>query len=340
MQRVRSRRAFVGQVVRLGAAAGGMWFVGGCGLVSGLDPQGRMRRVGFLNASLSSTGANNRLALVGALRETGWIEGDNLTMVWRHAELVEEQLPVLAAELVALPVDVLVAGGAAAVQRLMRATSSVPIVWIGFEDPLAAGWVTNLARPQGNVTGAMYGVGTDLDGKRMQLLAELVPGLRRVAYFWNSALAGTVGLSFVEDAASRLGIELLLVEARALPDIENAFLTAQAWSAQALLVSGFNPYASAQPLLAELAARTRLPAIYVAPGYVNVGGLMAYGSSSTPAYRRAGFMVDKLLRGARPADLPIERPNQLDFVVNRRVLNDLGLVLPASMAVQVTEWVD
>jgi len=250
------------------------------------------------------------------LRELGYVEGQNVVIEWRYAEEKVDRLAALAAELVQRQVDVLVAmGGTPVALAAKRATTRIPIVMTNVGDPVETGLVANLARAGGNITG-LTTLSPELSGKRLELLKEVVPGLSRVAVLWNPANpSAALQRRETEAAARALGLRVQVLEARGPDDFEGAFKAAR--GAGAVLPLGDPAFTRQRTRLTDLADRSRLPAMYVFREFVESGGLMSYGVNLRNNYRRAAYFVDRILKGAKPADLPVEQPTQFELVINR-----------------------
>ncbi len=265
------------------------------------------------------------------LRELGYVEGQNIRLEYRFAELRLERLPGLATELVALKVDVIVASNQVSALAAKQATKTIPIVFALAGDPVASGLVTSLARPGGNVTGlsVLY---SELAGKWLELLTQAVPRVSRVAVLWQP---GGVGertekdiLKEADVAARALGVRLQFVEARGPADLDRAFSDMARARAGALTVFGGAMLLVERRRLVELAAKNRLPAVYTTREFVDAGGLMSYGPHLADLFRRAATYVDKILKGAKPGDLPVEQPTKFDLVINLKAAKALGLTIP------------
>jgi len=279
-------------------------------------------------------------ALKEGLRELGYVEGKNIGFEYRWAEGREERLPSLATDLVRIKVDVIVAsGGAPAVRATMRATTAIPIVMLVGPDPVEAGLVASLARPGGNVTGLTYQI-DELPGKWLELLKETVPKLSRVAALWDPG-NGEGMLNISERAARSLGLQLQALKVGRPDDYASAFAEARKRRAQAVVVLGspFN-YANRERIVA-LAAKHRLPAMYDQRDFVvGSGGLMSYGPDFYALFRRGATYVDKILKGARPADLPVERPTRFELVINMKAAKALGLKIPQSVLLRADRVIE
>ena len=294
---------------------------------------GRVPRIGFL----SVTSPSDRPPLLDAfrqgLRELGWVEGQNIVIDYRYAEGRVDRLPDLAAELVRLKVDLIVASaGTQAATAAKNATETIPIVMIAVRDPVGTGLIASLARPGGNVTGVSGSAGLEIVAKQLELLKETVPKIRRVAILSNPANAyHQLAIREVNVAARSLGVQLQLLEARGPNEFDGAFAAMATERVGALLVLSDAIFNSHRTRLADLAARSRLPAAYGVRESVEAGGLMSYGPSFLDLYRRSAAYVDKILKGAKPADLPVEQPTKFELVINLKTAKALGLTIPPSL---------
>src|SRR2546425_52155 len=290
-------------------------------------------RLGYLAADRA---ANPHLqeAFRQGLRELGYVEGRNLVIEYRDAEGKLERFPALAAELVALKVDVIVASGTLAALAAKQATRTVPIVFSPAADPVASGLVTSVARPGGNVTGLSL-LYSELVGKWLELLKQAIPGVSRVAVLWQPGAFGERTekdmLKGVEVAARALGVRLQFVETRGPEDFDRAFSEMTRARAGALTVLPSNMFVSERRRLVDLAAKNRLPAVYPWREIVDTGGLMSYGPNLADSYRRAATYVDRILKGAKPADLPVEQATKFELVINLKTAKALGLTIPQSV---------
>jgi len=265
------------------------------------------------------------------LRDLGYIEGKNIAIEFRNAEAKLDRLPSLASELVGLKVDLIVVLEPPAVRAVMDATKTIPIVIRSTDDPVEAGFVASLARPGGNVTG-LTSISGELYGKRLGLLQETVRGLSRVAVLWNPDFpSGPQRFKNIEAQAKPLGIQLGSSEARRAEDFESAFRAAVKGRAQALITLRNPLIISQQQRIAELAAKNRLPAVYDDREFVEAGGLMSYGTNLADLYRRAATYVDKILKGAKPADLPVEQPMKFELIINLKAAKQIGLTIPPNV---------
>lgn len=304
--------------------------------------QKSMPVIGFLGSA--EPGVLAMVAFRQGLRELGYVEGSNILIEYRWAEGKMERLPVLAAELVALKVDViLTAGGTVAALAAKQATMTVPIVFGVVGDPIAEGLVTSLARPGGNLTG-LSNVTNDLIGKWLELLKQVAPGISLIAVLMKPDSmpeeARKIRLKEVAVSGQALGIQLQVVEARGPADFDRAFSEMSAMGAGALLVLATPVFDIGRQRIVDLAAKDRLPSMYASRNYVESGGLMCYGPKLADLYRRAAGYVDKILKGAKPADLPVEQPTKFELVINRRTANALGLTVPHMLLAQADEVIE
>jgi putative ABC transport system substrate-binding protein len=290
----------------------------------------KVPRIGFLTTSPSDFPDRNEAFRQG-LRELGYIEGKNIVIEWRYTEGERDRHPALTAELVRLKVDIIVAGSPTATVFLKEATSTIPIVMGYHTDPVGTGLVASLARPGGNITGLSV-LAPELGGKRLELLKEIVPRLSRVIVLGSSTLPGNAQtLRETELAAGTLGVKLQFVDVVSPKDIEAAFRRAITARADALLAQGSGLLNRHRTQVAELAAKNRLPAMYYAAEFVEAGGLMFYGVDFADLYRRAASYVDKILKGAKPADLPVEQPTKFELVINLKTAKQIGLTIPQNV---------
>jgi putative ABC transport system substrate-binding protein len=268
------------------------------------------------------------------LRDLGYVDGRSVVIDYRDAEGKYDRLPALAAELVALKVDVIVAADTPAALAAKQATRTLPIVFIGAGDPVTIGLVTSLARPGGNVTGLSL-LAPELVGKRLELLKQAVPGVARVAALWQPGFVGERTekdmLKEVEVAARALRVQLQYVEARGPADFDRAFSDMTRARADALTVLGSAMFANERRRVVDLAAKNRLPGVYGFREYVDAGGLMAYGPNVADLFQHAAIYADKILKGAKPGDLPVEQPTKFELVINRKTAKALGLTIPPSV---------
>ena len=297
----------------------------------------KVPRIGVLSASSPSDDPYLLEAFRQGLRELGYVEGQTIAIEYRFADGRAEKLPGLAAELIGLKSDVIVAANPAAAVAAKQATSTVPIVFAVSGDPVAAGLVASLARPGGNVTG-LASLGAELVGKQLELLREVVPKVSRVAVLKNSVNPGhSVTVRQAEGAARALGLQLQILDARTQAEIEAAFAAMSGRHAGGLLVLRDAVFRTQRAQIAALAARNRLPAVYGFREQAEAGGLVAYGASVPDMFRRAAAYVDKILKGARPADLPVEQPTKFELVINLKTAKALGLTIPPSLLQRADE---
>ena len=290
-------------------------------------------QIGLLGNSQSAN-PGYREAFRQRLRELGYTDGKNLVIEYRWAEGKSERYPALAAELVSLKVDVIVTAGAAATRPAKEATNTIPIVMAQDPDPIGNGFVASLARPGGNITG-LSSLVTDLEGKRLELLKEIVPRLSRVAVLGSSTEPSNAqSARETELAPGAFGVKLQYLDVLSPKDIETVFRAASKARAQAVLMLAGAIFTSHQTQIAEIAAKSRLPAIYNRREFVEAAGLMSYGVSITDLWRRAATYVDKILKGAKPADLPVEQPMKFEFIVNLIAAKQIGLTIPPNVLVR------
>jgi putative ABC transport system substrate-binding protein len=291
----------------------------------------KIPRVGFLAASNASAVSARVEAFRQGLRELGYVEGKNIVIEFRYAEGKPERSPALAAELVRSKIDVIVTGGAVDTRAAREATTAIPIVMAQDNDPVESGFVASLARPGGNITGLSTLV-PDMDGKRLELLKDTVPGLSRVLVLGTSAVPSNArALREAQRAAGTLKLHLQYTDVLDPRDIEAAFRTAGKGRPQAVLVQGSPVFNSQRTQMADLAVKSRLPVIYNTREYIEAGGLMSYGASITDLFLRAATYVDRILKGAKPGDLPVEQPTKFEFVVNLKAAKQIGLTVPTKV---------
>ena len=289
----------------------------------------------FSVASVSIAQATTMSARIDAfrqgLRELGYVEGKNIVIEWRSTEEKPDRLPALATELVSLKVDVIVTGGPSATRAAKGATSTIPIVMSTDPDPVANGFVASLARPGGNITG-LATLAPELSGKRLELLKETVPKLSRVAVFGTSTTPGNAqNIKETELAARAFGLQLQYLDVLDPKDMETAFRAASKARADTIIVLSGPVVNSHRTQIVDLAVKSRLPAIYPWPEYVEDGGLMSYGPSLTDLNRRAAMYVDKIIKGRKPADLPVEQPIKFEFIINLKAAKQIGLTIPPNV---------
>jgi putative ABC transport system substrate-binding protein len=302
--------------------------VGHVGLVEAQQP-GKIYRLGYL--SPRSTTESQEEIFRQALRELGYIEGQNIAIEWRFAGGKLDRLPGLAGDLAQLKVEVIVVRGATATRSVKNVTKTTPIVMTNVTDPVGLGLVANLARPGGNITG-LTNLAPELGGKRLELLKEIVPKLSRVAVLADpNTQAYGPQMKEIEVAAPALALQLQHVEVRGPNDLENAFAAMTKGRAGALILLGQPTLTILRERIVKLAANRRLPAMYADPEFVEAGGLMYYGASTTDLFRRAAIYVDKILKGTKPADLPVEQPTKFEFIINLKTAKQIGLTIPPNV---------
>ncbi len=308
-------------------------------LAAPAEQPGKVFRIGILgNVPLTDPeGARLWGAFIQGLRDLGYVEGQNIMIEHRYSEGKYERLPDLAADLVRLKVDVIVAPATNPVLAAKQATRTIPIVMTGSEDAVGSGLVASLARPGGNVTG-LSTLAPEIVGKQLELLKEIVPRVSRVAVLWNPTnRVHPLSLGEAKVAARSLGVQLQILEARGPEEFESAFATMTRERASALLVLHDGMFLLHPTRIADLAAKSRLPAMYQLREHVDAGGLMVYGPSLRDNFRRAATYVDKILKGAKPADLPVEQPTKFELVINLKTAKALGLTIPRSILIRADE---
>jgi putative tryptophan/tyrosine transport system substrate-binding protein len=301
-----------------------------------------VRRIGFLlPGGPRTTVVRGQLeAFRQGLKQYGWIEGQNISVEYRFSEGKEDALPGIAAELVRLPLDVIVAEGTAAIRAVKTVTQTIPIVMATSSDPVGTGLVASLNRPGGNVTGASLQT-AELSGKRLQLLTEIVSGLAQVAVLsnpLNPSIAPSVEQT--KAAAQSLGVELHVVEVQAPDKFESAFTAITSAHAGALMVLPDPLLYGQHPRIVTFTTASHLPALFPEKEVAEAGGLIAYGPSIPASFRRAAAYVDKILRGAKPADLPVEQPTTFELVVNLRTARAIGVTIPTSILLRANEVIE
>jgi ABC-type uncharacterized transport system substrate-binding protein len=319
--------------------------VAAAGFVAGALPDGahaqerqarRVYRIGFLRAGQPPE--SYVMGFQQGLRELGYADGQNVVVEFRATDGSVDQLPRLAEELVQSKVDVILASAGPAALAAQRVTTSVPIVFVGVVDPVELGLVPSLGRPGGNITG-LATTSADFAGKRLELLRTIVPRLRRVAVLWHPANpTNPIQLKGAQVAARTLGVQLAPVSIQGPDDIDPAVKAVR--GADGLLLLESPLFTTHRARLAELAARSQRPAIYGQKEYVEVGGLMSYGTDFRELYRRAAPYVDKILKGAKPADLPVEQPTKFELVINSKTAKTLGLRIPQSLLLRVDQVIE
>ena len=307
-----------------------------CALSSSADAQQpkQLPRVGYLASGSRSSELSHIEAFNGGLRERGYTEGQNIIIEYRFAEGKLDRLPALAADLVRSKVDVIVTGGGPTTRAAKDATKSIPTVLVNISDPVALGFVASLAKPGGNMTG-LASIQTDLGGKRVELLKEILPQLSRLAVLANRDVPGYgVQMKEVEVAAQTIGLQLQVEDIRGPNDLEKAFSAITKGRAGALLGLTNPTFNILRSRIAELAVKSRLPSMYGDRAFVDSGGLISYGPDVLDSFRRAAVYVDKILRGAKPAELPVEQPRKFEFMINLKTAKQIGLTIPSTVLVR------
>jgi ABC-type uncharacterized transport system substrate-binding protein len=291
----------------------------------------KIPRIGFLFALSPSVVSARVEAFRQGMRELGYVEGKNIVIEWRFAEEKPDRLPALAAELVRLKVDIIVTAGPSATRSAKEATVTIPIVMAFDDDPVGSGFVARLARPGGNITG-LSAFSPEISGKQLELLKEIVPRLSRVAVLGSSTHPGTTqSQKEMELTAQAFKVQLQYLNVLDPKDIETAFGPARKGRVDAVVVLSSPILLSQRAQLAELAVKSRLPVIHANTEYVEAGGLMVYGTNFPDLFRRAATYVDKILKGAKPADLPVEQPTKFELVINLKAAKQIGLTIPPNV---------
>ena len=296
----------------------------------------KIPRIGYVSGTGDSSNPGPYVAaLRQGLRDLGYIDGKNIVIEYRGAEGKLERIPGIVAELVQLKVDVLVVLIPQAIRAAKQATKTIPIVMVTQEDPVAAGLIDSLARPGGNITG-LATLQRDLSGKRLELLAEVVPGISRVGVLWNPNIPSMIiGFKEYEAAARGLKIRLQSLEVRgSSPDLEGAFQAAAKARASAVITITNTPLFRNSKRITDLAIKNRLPSVYEGSAWVEAGGLMSYSANDLEAFRRAATYVDKILKGTKAADIPVEQPRTFELVINLKTAKQIGLTIPPNVLSQ------
>jgi len=325
-----SRRAFLGGSVTLFAAP----------LAVEAQQAGKLWRIGYLSSSLEERGRVRLAAFQQALRDLGYLEGKSIFIEERYAGEKFEKLPEFAAELARLKVDVIVVAGAPAAHAAKKASSVIPIVMTGTADPVGMGLVESLSRPGGNITG-LSDFNTGVVAKRLELLRDVAPSVTRVAVLLNPTNpSNPPQLKLTQAAAARLAMTLLTFEANRAAEIDRAFAAMKTQGPGALIVIGDPLLGSHAKRIVELSTRNRLPAIYWTREFADAGGLMSYGANLDDLWRRAATYVDKILKGAKPGDLPIEQPTKFELVINLKTAKTLGITIPPSLLARADQVIE
>ena len=303
------------------------------GVIAEAQQPTKIPRIGYLTAGFP-VGSDRNEAFRQGLRELGYVEGKNIVIEYRYAEGKFDRLPTLAAELVRLKVDVIVTAGGASTHPAKNATNTIPIVMTQDNDPVGNGFVISLARPGGNITG-LSTLAPEISGKRLELLKEIVPRLSRVAVLGTSTQPGNAqSIKETELAARELGVKIQYLDVLGSKDVEPLFRAANTGRADALLVLTSPVFGTHRKQLLDLAVKNRLPVTYFRRDFVEDGGLMTYGVSFADLDRRAATYVDKILKGAKPAELPVEQPIKFEFIVNLKAAKQIGLTIPPNVLVR------
>jgi len=305
------------------------------------QPRGKVYRVGYIQTATPDEQEHLTKAFEEGMRELGYVEGRNVVFERRFAWGKQEWLPDLAAELVRLNVDVIMTGGNPVIAAVKQATSTIPVVMGASRDPVGTGFIASLARPGGNITGLTSDAGLEIVGKHLELLKEAVPRASRVAFLWNPLPPGAETYKkIVESAARKLGVTLQVVEARGRDELEGAFAAMARERADGVVVQADPIFFTARKQVVDLATKHRLPAVIHAREFVEIGGLMSYGSSLAWQFRRAAFYVDRILKGTKPGDLPIEQPTTFELAVNLKTAKALGITIPPSLRLRADHIIE
>jgi putative ABC transport system substrate-binding protein len=297
--------------------------------------QKKIPRIGYLTAASLSANQARIEAFRQGLHELGYVEGKNIAIEYRYAEGKRDRLPALAAELVRIKLDIIVTTGPASTRPAKEATVTIPIVMASDSDPVGMGFVASLARPGGNITG-LSTLAPEISGKQLELLREIVPKLSRVAILRTWTVPGSAPLTLkeIEPAAAAFGVRLQYLNVRNAKDIEAAFRAAGKERADAVLLLASLVLNSHRKQVVDSAVKSRLPAIYPLAEYTEAGGLMYYGANTPDLFRRAATYVDKILKGTKPADLPVEQPKKFEFIINLKAAKQIGLTIPPNVLVR------
>ncbi len=296
------------------------------------QPTGKVYRIGLILTATPSESAHLVKALDEGLRELGYVEGRNVMFERRFAEGRQERLPALAADLVRLKVDTLVTGSNPVIAAVKQASATIPVVMAVSRDPVSAGFIASLARPGGNITGLANDPAPEIIGKNLELLKEAAPRVSRVAFLWNPIPPGAgTYKNAVESAARSLGVTFQSVEVRGRNEFEGAFAAMVRERANGIVVATDPVILGPRSEVVLLAARNRLPAVYGLREFPEVGGFMSYGPNVADQFRRAAIYVDKILKGAKPGDLPVEQATKFELVINLKTAKALGLTIPPSL---------
>ncbi len=303
-------------------------------VIAEAQPLTKHSRIGFLNVGTPATSPARQEVFRQGLRDLGYLEGKNIVIEWRYAEGKPDRLPAIAADLVRLKVDVIVTGGGISTRSAKDATVTIPIVMTQDIDPVGNGFVASLARPGGNITG-LSTLAPEISGKQMELLKEIVPKFARVAVLGTTTNPGTAqALKETELAAGAFKVQLQYLDVLGSKDIDTGFQTASKARADAVLVLISSVLNTHRAPVVNLAVKSRLPVIYPFPEFVEAGGLISYGVSFADLWRRAATYVDKILKGAKPVDLPVEQPTKFELIINLKAAKQIGLTIPPNVLVR------
>jgi putative ABC transport system substrate-binding protein len=302
--------------------------------------QPKVWRIGILHSNTRATASYVTDAFTQGLRQLGYTDGKNIVIEYRFAEGNQDRLPALAADLVQQKVDVIFASNGASVQAAKRVAGTIPIVFASVGDPVGSGFAATLARPGGNITGTTI-ISSDLSAKRLQLLKEAFPRISRVAVFTSTESPGNdPQVAEVHRASKALGMEILSTQLGRREEFKQELALLRKWRADSIYVTESPTNSFNRKLLAEFAADARLPAVFGEKGYAEAGGLMSYGANYAVLYRRAATYVDKILKGAKPGDLPIEQPTKFELVINMKTAKALGVTIPQSVMLQTDRVIE
>ena len=311
--------------------------LGAARFAAGAQPVGKVFRIGFLGNSTAALEANLVGPFAEALRSLGYVDGRNAQVEYRWAEGKYERFPALIGELIALKVDVIVTAGTPATLAVKKATTSIPIVMVAVGDPVGTGIVSSLGQPGGNITG-LTSISAELEGKRLELLREVIPDVSHVAVLWNAdSPLQFVGERRTHTAAEALHIKMLSLGVRNEEGLEKAFAAIVSERPDALLVLADRLFLHHRRRIMDFATKQRLPGVHAYRELVEAGGLMSYGPNYADMHRRAAYFVDRILKGAKTADLPVERPSTFELVVNLKAARAIELTIPQSVLVRATE---
>ena len=302
---------------------------------------GKVSRIGYLGQNSADVGQRQLAAFRQGLRERGWVEGENIVIEWRFAEGQVDRFPALIAELIRLKVDIIVTTSSATTWAAKDATKSIPIVMAASANALGEGLVTSLAHPGGNITGMTFLAGPEIAGKQLQLLKEVVPAASRIAVLMNPTNRSHAPFAREAKVAARsLGAQVQVLEARDPDQFDSAFAAMTKEHAAALLVLTDSVFLGQRRRVTDLAAKSRVPALYSQKEFVDDGGLVSYGPNLSDMFRRAATHVDKILRGAKASDIPIEQPTKFELVINLTTAKALGITIPQSLLLRADEIIE